>query len=526
MRTILSLLSTTVVFLTSASAFSQEVLPFGAGFSVARMSDVNNDGFPDYVSGDSKSGRVCSGLDGTVLRQFFLSSGGIFFNGTETSCAPIGDIDHDGVEDVALSMPGDHYKYYDPGWVMAFSTQIGVKLWQKTGSTSIGSIDAWFGRRMIAIGDTTGDGIPELLVGSAYGVEILNGTTGAPLGYTTESMSYPEIAAVGDVTNDGVPDVLVGLKDAAGTGLARILDGRTLAVVLTIAGDVSGALLGTSVAAAGDIDLDGRLDILTGAPGADLAGTNAGTVYVVSSALGTTLSRIHGWWPGDRLGASCAAVGDLDQDGFPEIAAGTSSSPTNHQGYVLLNSSNPAIGKHLVFIDNTSYFNGARLTPLGDINLDGKIELAVSSQGLKFVNFAPGVLTYSFGTSGCHGGHLIDVNKRPSIGTSDFEIRCNQTPNDGIPLLLVSDTADIAGTDLFNIGILMHVGITGNFLAGYDMTTLDNGRATVTIPIPFEPQLIGTRLYAQAILPWYNNPCFPSTLGLSSSAGLALIIQP
>ena len=51
-------------------------------------------------------------------------------------------------------------------------------------------------------------------------------------------------------------------------------------------GRASGESLGSTVAAAGDVDGDGYPDFLTGAPYNDLAGTDAGAVYVFRGGPG------------------------------------------------------------------------------------------------------------------------------------------------------------------------------------------------------------------------------------------------
>ena len=137
--------------------------------------------------------------------------------------------------------------------------------------------------------------------------------------------------------------LLAGLGAAASpaSGAARTVD-VTHRASLTLTGVARGDLAGASVAAAGDVNGDGRADVIVGAPLADRAGrANVGAAYVVFGggrggrlrlgALGRRGFRITGAFASERTfhpgsgpltagaGASVAGAGDVNGDGLADL---------------------------------------------------------------------------------------------------------------------------------------------------------------------------------------------------------------
>src|SRR5690349_945134 len=111
------------------------------------------------------------------------------------------------------------------------------------------------------------------------------------------------IARTGDVNGDGVPDMAIGapLADAAGrkdAGAVYVVFGtRPLApktalgtlggAGFVIQGATAGDVAGTALAPAGDVNGDGRADLLVGAPHASERGPDGdGAAYVVFGKAG------------------------------------------------------------------------------------------------------------------------------------------------------------------------------------------------------------------------------------------------
>jgi hypothetical protein len=142
--------------------------------------------------------------------------------------------------------------------------------------------------------------------------------------------------AIGDVTGDGVADLVVGSASAADGGAVTLFAGPvTEGSGQRITGtELDGSLrqLGASVAIA-DVTGDGRADVVAGAPASLIGGTDCGAAAVlrgsasgVSAANHQLVSQQSANVPGscetgDRFGASLA-MGNIDGDTKPEAVIG------------------------------------------------------------------------------------------------------------------------------------------------------------------------------------------------------------
>lgn len=86
-------------------------------------------------------------------------------------------------------------------------------------------------------------------------------------------------------------------------------------------GALDGHGLGSCLAVIGDRDGDERPDLLVGAPGTGYAGTDRGSVYILSSRNGDVLLRVDGITRDGGFGLQAAPTGDLDGDGREDFLA-------------------------------------------------------------------------------------------------------------------------------------------------------------------------------------------------------------
>ena len=111
-----------------------------------------------------------------------------------------------------------------------------------------------------------------------------NGAAGDLMGWAVEGL--------GDIDNDGFDDCVVGMPKANGAGpaamgAARVYSGQTGAQAYQVDGTAAGETLGASLAAIGDLDNDNVTDFIVGSPfGAPIA-VAPGSAQVLSGVDGS-----------------------------------------------------------------------------------------------------------------------------------------------------------------------------------------------------------------------------------------------
>ena len=224
--------------------------------------------------------------------------------------------------------------------------------------TSFSIQSAGFGTELEPIGDWTGDGIDEVLIGAPLGhniplgierhgyVEVYDLTTSPPTallrldGPDYNSWFGQAATGLGDLTGDGVPEFAVGapffFSPATPFGNAYVYEGGSgllLADLGSVASD--GELFGDAMTSL-DANGDGVLDLAVGQPG--FAGVGFGRVRVLDGASLATggVVELDVWRPGfdviqailpqflfDSFGASLDNMGDLSGDGIDDVIVGT-----------------------------------------------------------------------------------------------------------------------------------------------------------------------------------------------------------
>jgi hypothetical protein len=351
--------------LSPSADWTAEIDQAGAqfGVSVATAGDVDGDGFSDVIVGaetfedgaDTDEGGAflylgsASGLAASAAWTGEANQDGALFG---HSVATAGDVNGDGYSDVIVGAYSYDNGETDEGRAFVYLGSVAGLFSDPTWSTESDQASALLGRSVSTAGDVNGDGFDDVLVGASRysngeleeGRSFVYFGSGAGLStsadWTAESDQASawfgeSVATAGDVDGDGFSDVIVGAPQFEGgeldEGRAFVYLGSSLGLSAsadwTAESDQVGALLGASVATAGDVNGDSYSDVIVGAPAFKNGESDEGQalVYLGASA---GLAASPAWTVESdqalaRLGSSVAIAGDVDGDGFSDVIVGS-----------------------------------------------------------------------------------------------------------------------------------------------------------------------------------------------------------
>ena len=232
------------------------------------------------------------------------------------SLANLGDLDGDGVPELAVGATGDDDRGASSGavWILSLTPELlperiverHTKISPEDTTLTDDRTGDFFGASLANLGDLDGDGVPELAVG-ANGDDIGGANTGA--------VWILFLRADGTVKDQQKISATTG-------GFGGTLKERDL--------------FGSALANLGDLDGDGVPELAVGATGDDDGEVEAGAVWIlflradgtvkdqqkISNGIHITHDESDPLFDNDKLGSALANLGDLDGDGVPELAVG------------------------------------------------------------------------------------------------------------------------------------------------------------------------------------------------------------
>ncbi|MDX2307807.1 MAG: hypothetical protein NW216_06195 [Hyphomicrobium sp.] len=482
-----------------------------AGQSVASLGDINGDGRADYIIGASgnnagltdngaayvvfgtSSGFADINLSALNGTNGFKISGEVAGDGAGISVAGAGDFNNDGFRDIVI------------------------------GATGLDVTGANSGGAYIIFGKSTA-------FAANVALTSLTSSTGFQVnGEAAGNLAGLSVHSAGKLNNDAFDDFVVGGANGTAyvvfgknTGIADInlssLNGTTGFKVTGGAGDMK-------VASAGDVNGDGRGDIIIGSASQNAAyvifGSASGfsSTIALSSLNGTNGFKLNGVSSTDGFGGSVSTAGDINGDGFSDIIIGaaghdhfTASSDRgaayvvlgkgtafnasiNVSGFIGSNGGFKIVGE--MQNDVTGDGAGYSVGTAGDVNGDGLSDMIVSARGHDRGETTNPNYGASYVIFGSTGGFSSSLLLSGLTGTGGFQINgevagdrlgssvssAGDINNDGFADLLIGSETGNGGTGAAyvllgraptlsinrtgtDIGQTIATGIGGDFLYG------------------------------------------------------------
>ena len=394
-----------------------------SGLSVSGAGDVNNDGFDDLIVGAPSADP-----NGSSSGKSYVVFGGDFL-----ASEPVANDNNVGsvLLREPLVIPVAEFLKWNPENALTVTEVFnavggtvslvdGIITFQANpGFTGIATFDYTVNNSI----DGTNIGTASVTVNSSLtlvDVALDSNSSGFVInGEAAGNFSGWSVSDAGDVNSDGLADLIVGSAGgfySQSPGKSYVVFGKTdsSAVNLsevtsgiggfTINGEAAGDVSGFSVSGAGDVNGDGKDDLIVGAFGADPNGESSGKSYVVFGkadgtavdlsdvANGTGGFAINGE-AGNGVGFSVSGAGDVNGDGFDDLIVGAPGAHADGSGksYVVFgkadNSSvevsdvTAGIGGFAINGETADDYAGFSVSDAGDVNGDGLADLIVGASG-------------------------------------------------------------------------------------------------------------------------------------------------
>jgi hypothetical protein len=291
--------------------------------------------------------------------------------------SPLADVNRDGVTDAIIGEPGNNAPGGDAGTTWIYSGRSGAALHRFDGEEGDQS-----GFAIADVGDLNRDGVHDVLSGAprqfgdteghAY---LISGRDGSLLhtfaGEASGDSFGTAVTSAGDVNRDGRPDLLIGAASHPGGGMAFVYSGRTFALLYRIAPPDTTHAFGYGTGSTEDVNGDHVPDLIIG---------GGGTAYVFSGRDGAKLYALPPSASPRQFGTFfLAGVGDVNHDHVPDVYGADYAARDNglNSGFAGVYS-----GRDGTLLQSWTGAAGDGLGPgrgAGDIDRDHRPDLAIGS---------------------------------------------------------------------------------------------------------------------------------------------------
>ncbi|HQO21285.1 MAG TPA: FG-GAP-like repeat-containing protein [Acidobacteriota bacterium] len=350
--------------------------------------------------------------------------------GGQGRCSTAGDVNGDGYGDVIVGV-----YYYDNG-----ETNEGAAFVYYGSASGLNTTPlilesnqegAYFGESASTAGDVNGDGYGDIVVGA---LNYDNGETneGAAFVYygSASGLNTPPLilesnqegallggsaSTAGDVNGDGFSDVVVSApyyhNGEINEGAAFVYYGSASGLNTTpliLESNQENAVLGVSVATAGDVNGDRFSDIVVGVYGYTNGQSYEGAAFVYygsASGLNTTPLILESNQPDAQLGVSVATAGDVNGDGYSDIVAGArfyDNGETNEGAAFVYYGSVSGLSTTPNWTGEGNQANayyGYSVSSAGDVNGDGYGDVVVGTPGYNSIAPDAGAVFAYYGSA-------------------------------------------------------------------------------------------------------------------------------